>query len=108
MTDMILVYITCESPKRANEIGTQLLKKRLCACINIIPGMNSKYFWPAGTDTFEEANETILIVKTLEKKFSDVEQEVKGIHSADTPCILSIPVSNVSKKYYEWVKGEIR
>jgi periplasmic divalent cation tolerance protein len=108
MTDMILVYITCDNPERAKAIGTHLLKKRLAACINIIPGMNSKYFWPPKTDKFEEANETILIVKTLEGKFSDVEREVKAIHPSDTPCIISIPVSNVSKKYYEWIKGEIK
>lgn len=104
---MMLVYITCDSQQRAKAIGTHLLKKRLCACINIIPGMNSVYFWPPKTGELEETNETILIVKTLEEKFSDIECEVKAIHPSDTPCVLAIPVSHVSKKYYDWIKGEI-
>lgn len=108
MTDMILVYITCSSPEEAKKIGMHLLEKRLCGCINIIPGMNSVYFWPPKTGKFEEEHETILIVKTLDKKFADVEREVKTIHASDTPCIIAIPVTNVSKKYYEWIKGEIQ
>ena len=107
MTDLILIYITCDSPETAKKIGTQLLTKRLCGCINIIPGMNSVYFWPPNSGKFEEGHETILIVKTLENKFADVEREVKTTHPSDTPCILSIPVSHVSKKYYDWIKGEI-
>ncbi len=105
---MILVYITCKDSDEAKKIGTHLLDKRLCGCINIIPGMNSVYFWPPKTGKFEEGHETILIVKTLGKKFSDVERQVKAVHSSDTPCILAIPVANVSKKYYEWIKGEIK
>lgn len=105
---MILVYITCSSPGEAKKIGMHLLEKHLCGCINIIPGMNSVYFWPPGTGKLEEGHETILIVKTLDTKFADVEREVRTIHPSDTPCIIAIPVSNVSEKYYEWIKGEIK
>ena len=104
---MILVYITCQDAFEAEHIGTHLLKKRLCACINIYSGMNSKYFWPPKTGRFEEAHETVLLVKTLSAKFSAVEKEVKKLHASDTPCIIAIPVSHSSKKYYEWLKGEI-
>lgn len=107
MTDMILIYITCESVDQAKKIGTHLLKKRLCGCFNIIDGMKAVYWWPPKSGKIEEASETILLVKTLQKKFDEIEKEVLKLHASDTPCLIAIPVVNVSKKYYEWIKGEI-
>lgn len=107
MTDMILIYITCDNEEEAKKIGNHLLQKRLCGCFNIINGMKATYWWPPKSDKLEESNETILIVKTLKHTFDAIEQEVLKLHSSDTPCLIAIPTVNVSKKYYEWIKGEI-
>jgi len=107
MSDLILIYITCSNTEEAKKIGKHLLDKRLCACINIFDGMNSFYFWPPRTGTIEEAHETILLVKTFSEKFESIEKEVSAIHSSDTPCLIAIPTVNVSKKYFEWIKGEV-
>jgi periplasmic divalent cation tolerance protein len=108
MTDMILIYITCDSVAQAEKIGKHLLKKRLCGCINIIEGMHAIYFWPPKQNKLEESNETILLVKTLADKFDVIEREVIKLHSADTPCLIALPITNVAKKYYKWIKGEIK
>jgi periplasmic divalent cation tolerance protein len=107
MTDLLLVYITCQSKEQADMIGAELLKKRLCACLNIIPGMESKYFWPPKTDVYEMNTEVILIAKTIESKYQALEEEVKQLHSYDNPCILAIPVVHVRKDYYDWLIGEL-
>lgn len=104
---MILIYITCHNEEEARKIGMHLLKKHLCACFNMVDGMKSAYFWPPKSNKIEEANETILIVKTLENKFDTIEKEVLKIHFSDTPCLIAIPTVRVGKKYYEWIKGEI-
>jgi len=104
---MILIYITCDNEDEAKKIGAHLLKKRLCACFNIINGMKAMYWWPPKSDKLEESNETILIVKTLKYKFDVIEKEVLAVHASDTPCLIAIPTVSVAKKYYEWIKGEI-
>lgn len=104
---MILIYITCNNEEEAQKIGKHLLEKRLCGCFNIINGMHATYWWPPKSDKIEESNETILIVKTLENKFDEIEKEVLKVHSSDTPCLIAIPAVNVAKKYFEWIKGEI-
>ncbi len=76
-------------------------------CINIIDGMKSAYWWPPKSGKIEEASETILLVKTLQKKFDEIEKEVKKLHSSDTPCLIAIPTTKIAKKYYDWIKGEI-
>lgn len=107
MTDLILIYITCESVQQAQDIGDKLLKKRLVACINIIPIMESHYFWPAKSNVITDAKETILICKTLETKWQEVEKEVLKIHSYSNPCIMAIPVKYITPKYYNWLKSEL-
>jgi periplasmic divalent cation tolerance protein len=107
MTDMILVYVTCKDVEQAKFIGKALLDKRLCTCINVIPGMQSLYFWSPKTGEFEEANEVILIIKSLESKYQEIEDEVGKLHTSDTPCIFSWKIDHVAPKYYEWLRGEI-
>jgi periplasmic divalent cation tolerance protein len=106
MTDMLMVYITCESVEQAKKIGKHLLKKRVCACVNIFPEMHPMFFWPPKSGIIDESKEVVLIVKTIESRFKSLEKEVKAIHPDDIPCIIALPVSHVSKNYYDWLVGE--
>lgn len=105
--NMIIIYITCGNTEEARKIGKHLLDKRLCACINIINGMESLYFWPPKSGILEKAHETILLVKTLEEKFDAIEKEVISIHPSDTPCLIAIPTARVADKYLAWIQGEV-
>lgn len=107
MTDMILVYITCESVKQAKEIGKHLMDKKLCACVNIFPQMQPMFFWPPKSGKIDESKEVVLIAKTVDKKYKAVEKEVHKIHSYDVPCVFAISVKYVAKKYYDWLVGEM-
>lgn len=103
-----MVYIPCKSVEQAKTIGTQLLNKRLCACINIYPEMNSLYFWPPQSNALEEGHEAVLIAKTSKEKYPLLEEEVSKIHSYKCPCIMAIPVEHINKPYYDWLKGELK
>jgi periplasmic divalent cation tolerance protein len=104
---LLLVYITCESLEQAKSIGRQLLEKKFCACINIFPEMHSMFFWPPKSGVIDESKEVVLIAKTVEEKYESLEKEVIKIHTFDTPCVMAIPIAHVSKKYYDWLKGEL-
>ncbi|OGG04132.1 hypothetical protein A2Z33_03135 [Candidatus Gottesmanbacteria bacterium RBG_16_52_11] len=104
---LTLTYITCKDESEAMRIGTELLRRRLCGCINIIPAMTSVYFWPPESDAIEEAHETVLIAKTIPERYPELEQTVLKIHSYDTPCVMAIPVSQVADKYYRWLMKEM-
>ena len=112
---MILVYITCEDKIEAEKIGKHLLKKRLVACVNIIDSAHSMYFWPPslpagrqGKNRIEEASEAILLCKTLESKWNALEKHVLKLHSYSNPMIYAIPISCVTKKYYNWLTSELK
>lgn len=105
---MIIVYITCESKNQAYKIGEYLLRKRLSACVNIFENMTSISWWPPKKNQLAKDKEVVLIVKTIEKKFKEIEKEVIKIHSYETPCVFSIKVDKASKSYLNWLRGEIR
>ncbi len=101
----ILVFIDCKDKQEAEDISRMLLKKRLVACVNILTNpVHSLYFWHKH---IEDANEIVLFAKTFDEKWEEIEKTVSKIHSYDTPGILAIPLTHVSKKYLAWMKKEI-
>lgn len=105
---MILIYITCENKKQAKEIGRKLLEKRLTACVNIIPQINSLFLWPPKEGKIKGAKEAVLIVKTEDNKFKAVEKEVLKLHSYETPFIGAIELKKVHQPYLSWLKSELK
>jgi len=100
---MILIYITCSSKKEAQNIASMLLEKRLIACANIFP-ISSMYWWE---EKIQNDNEFVLICKTKDNKYNQIKQEVKKLHSYDTPCILKIN-AELNEEYENWVNHEIK
>ena len=100
---MTLVYITCKDKKEAERISMHLLERRLIACANIFP-IKSMYWW---SNKIAKHSENVIIVKTNNKNFKKVENEVKKIHSYDIPCILRLNAT-ANKEYGKWAKKEMR
>jgi len=107
MDELLLVYTTWESEEQAKKAGEHLLKKRVCGCVNIFPNMTPMFFWPPKENKLDGSKEVVMIVKTLKRKYEELEKEIYKIHTYDVPCIIAIPTYKVNKDYYEWIKGEI-
>ncbi|MFH1071881.1 MAG: divalent-cation tolerance protein CutA [Nanoarchaeota archaeon] len=100
---MILIYCVCKDKDEAEDISESLLKKRLAACTNFFP-MQSMYWWK---HKLVYDNETVLIIKTVQKNYTKIEQEIKRMHSYTTPAIFSWKILHVEKKYENWLSAEI-
>ena len=98
---VILAYVTTKNQKEALSIGTKLIKKKLAACINIIPSMISRYEWKGKIET---GKESVLIVKSLEHKKEILIKEIKQMHSYSVPCILFFDASGGNKDYVDWLE----
>lgn len=96
----VVILITAGSKAEARKIAEELLAKRLAACINIVPAIESVYTWKGKT---EAAKETLLIVKTKRKLFAKVEKTVKGLHSYECPEIIALSITAGSKGYLKWI-----
>ncbi len=104
---MLLGFISCQDKAEADAIGTHLLRHHLIGCMQIVEGVESSFLWPPGKSTVDYATEALLLIKTLDSKWTAVEKEVMKKHSYKNPEILAIPVSHVSKSYLDWLKAEL-
>ena len=105
--ELLLIYTTWESVEQAQKAGKYLLEKRLCGCVNICPEMLSMFWWPPKESKIDESKEVVMIVKTLKRKYKELEKEIYKIHTYNVPCIIAIPASKVNKNYFDWIKEEI-
>src|SRR5580704_2739321 len=81
----VLLYTTYPSVVEAEQAGRALVERRLCACVNILPGMVSLYWWEGKIDRGEEV---VMIIKTRASLAEPVRVAVKQMHSYSTPAIL--------------------
>jgi len=99
----VFVYTTYPSVVEAEQAGRALVEQRLCACVNILPGMVSLYWWQGKVDRGEEV---VMIIKTRASLAEPVRAAVKQMHSYSTPAILVLPIENVDPYYHAWIVAE--
>jgi len=99
----VFVYTTYPSVVEAEEVGRALVERRLCACVNILPGMVSYYWWNGALERGEEA---VMIIKTRASLSAEVSAAVKETHSYSTPAILVMPIESVEQSYLAWLLAE--
>ena len=100
-----LVYITTSGEEESKKIGKTIVEERLAGCINIIPTIESLYWWKG---EIEEDNESVLIAKTKVSNIGNIIKRVKEIHSYENPAILAIPIIEGSKEYLDYLDAETK
>jgi periplasmic divalent cation tolerance protein len=99
----VFVYTTYPSIVEAEQSGRALVERRLCACVNILPGMVSLYWWQGA---IERGEEVVMIIKTRAALAEKVRAAVKDMHSYTTPAILVLPIETVDPDYHAWIVAE--
>jgi periplasmic divalent cation tolerance protein len=100
-----IIYITTSGVEEAKKIARILLKERLVACTNIIPQIESLYWWEGN---IEEDQESLLLAKTGSDLVNKVIDRVEEIHSYETPCALEIQIKMGSENYLNWLDNALR
>ena len=102
---MIVVYTVTASEAEAERIGRLALEAGLCACVNRVPGMRSMYLW---NGQIGEAQECILLLKTLAEKYDALETFIRKEHTYEVPAIFALPADRVEAEYAAWLKKELK
>ena len=102
--DKMVVLITTATEEEARSIAELLLTQRMAACVNIVPRVNSLFWWQ---DKLDSAQESLLIVKTEASLLDEIISMVKEIHSYDIPEIIALPIVGGNQDYLEWIDKEV-
>ena len=100
----IVVFITAATGEEAQQISRTLLERKKAACINIIPEVNSRFWWEGKLDAEKES---LLIVKTKASLLPEIIDLVKGVHSNVVPEIIALPIIGGNQDYLDWINKEV-
>ncbi len=104
MSDCIVVLVTCGRHAEAEKIASHLVEKKLVACANLVPGIESWYWWEGKVNHDQEI---LLIMKTVREKFDLLVEVIRGIHSYTVPEIIALPIHQGFDAYLQWVAESV-
>ena len=104
MPEFVVVFCTCRDQQEALHIANALVERRLAACVNVLPGVQSLYRWE---EKIEVDSEHLLLIKTTEERFETLRDAIAEMHSYETPEILAVPVAGGSDKYLAWIRESV-
>ena len=100
----IIVYCTCPDAQVAEQLAAGLLEKRLAACINIVSGVTSHYLWQG---KLEKEAEHLLLIKSTNRCYSALEEDIKKMHPYELPEIIAVPIDRGSPEYIQWIQESV-
>lgn len=105
MTDAVLVLTTAANEAESKRIAQELVERRLAACVNIIPRIQSVYRWEGKVEAVEEY---LLLIKTTKSRAAKVQGAIREVHSYDLPECIVISMHGGSTEYLKWIEASVR
>ena len=102
--DFAIILTTVSAVEEGESIANILVEKHLAACVNIIPKINSVYRWEG---QIQSESEVLLIIKTTKDLETKVYREVQNVHSYDIPELITLPITNGSETYLDWMTNAV-
>ena len=98
-----IVLVTAPEMDCASRLARGLVEARLVACVNLIAGVRSVYRWEGAV---EEAEEVLMVIKTVEERVPELERWLGEQHPYDVPEIVAIEPTSVEASYLAWLRAE--
>ena len=104
MSRYVIGFVTCSSRAEARTLARAVLSKKLAACVNILSGVESHYWWQG---KLAQSRECLLMIKTTTNNVKPVTQTIKSHHSYDTPEIIFAPIAAGERRYLQWIRRSV-
>ena len=100
----VVVYVTAPKGKPARALAKKIIESRKAACVNVVPAVESFYWWKGKV---EAEGEALLIIKTRKRALKALEKVVRSNHPYDVPEFIALPISGGAAPYMTWLRGEV-
>lgn len=101
----LLVWVTVPDRTVARRIARAVLADRLAACVNVVPGVESHYWWKGKV---EKGRELWLVMKTTRARLPALERRVRALHPYDTPECVATPLVAGNERYLAWIDASLQ
>jgi periplasmic divalent cation tolerance protein len=99
-----VVLVTAPDVKVSRKLARACLEARVAACVNIVPRVESHYWWQGKV---ERGSELLLVIKTTAARLRALEKCVLANHPYDTPEFVVLPISSGNRRYLEWISSSV-
>ena len=100
-----MVLVTAPDLKTARKLALAALRERLIACANLVPRVESHYWWQG---KIESGAEVLVLMKTTRRRLAALEKLILAQHPYDTPEFLVLPLTAGNARYLCWVAKEVQ
>ncbi|NBO63719.1 MAG: divalent-cation tolerance protein CutA [Acidobacteria bacterium] len=102
--EAIIVLTTVADPEEGRRLARVIVESRLAACVQILPPVLSVYRWES---RLEESSESLLVIKTLQSLYAELEMTIRAAHSYQIPQILALPIVAGLPDYLDWLANSV-
>ncbi len=95
-----VVLVTVPDLRVARLLARAVLTARVAACVNVLPRMESHYWWQGRIET---GRERLLVLKTTQARLAELERVVHAHHPYDTPEFVVLKIHTGSRRYLDWI-----
>ena len=104
VSDLQIVLVTAPDLDTARALARAVLEARLAACVNIVPQIESHYWWQGKIDS---GNEVLMVIKTAVAQIPKLENAILAKHPYDTAEFVVLSASGVTEKYWRWIEDSV-
>jgi periplasmic divalent cation tolerance protein len=101
--DALIVFCTAPDAEVATLLARGVLERKLAACVNVIPGLRSLYWWQG---ELQDDSEVQLLIKTHRARFSEIEAFIKDNHPYEVPELIAVSIVAGSEPYLRWLRQQ--
>ena len=95
-----VVLSTCPTDA-AERLARELVRRRLAACVNVVPRVTSFYWWEG---KLQEDGESLLVIKCSREGIDRLTTDLVEAHPYDVPEVVAFEVVGGNPVYLEWVR----
>jgi periplasmic divalent cation tolerance protein len=104
MHDTCLLLTTVSSREEANSLATELVSRRLAACVNIVGPISSVYRWKGEV---ERSEEFLLLIKSTAAQSGPIQQALRELHTYELPELISFRIEGGLEAYLDWIAASV-
>lgn len=100
-----VILVTAPDVEVGRQVARAVLDARLVACVNIVPKIESLYWWKG---EIQSESEVLLVMKTKTGKINHLEAAVKAAHPYEIPEFVVLPIAAGSPDYLKWITDSVQ
>ena len=103
--EYVIAFVTTPTVEEAKRIAETLVERKLAACVNVIPQVDSYYWWNGKIESDQEAK---LVIKTKSELMEELIESVRKLHSYEICEVTSVPIVGGNADYLKWIDENVK